>query len=328
MTSKQLLGLGLAAAAMIASCKDNGPTDPDPSQLQYDIDVRFFGPAMTASQQALFQNAAARIKQIVTGDIVAAGRPSQPVNLRDCDTVAVTTSIPIQEQIDDVIIYASIKDIDGAGKVVASAGPCFTRPTSVGTMTAIGLMFFDSADLNSISQGGSLQDVITHEMLHVLGVGTLWNTQPPTPAPSSWPHSPPFRSLLTDTNTTAPKYVGANARQGCIAAGGSTVCASFVPVEGLPEPRGTRDAHWRENTFNQEMMTGFIDATAPISGITIGSLQDLGFVVDASKADAYTVPATGFLPSMAMVRRDDWERVIYPVASILPNGRVIKTRLK
>jgi hypothetical protein len=328
MNQKQFLALGLVAVAMIASCKDNGPTDPDGTQLQYDIDVRFFGPAMSASQQALFQNAAARIEQIVTGDIVAAGRPSQPVNLRDCDTIAVTTSIPIQEQIDDVIIYASIKDIDGAGKVIASAGPCFTRPTSVGTMTAIGLMFFDSADLNSISQGGSLQDVITHEMLHVLGVGTLWNTQPPSPTPPSWPHSPPFRALLTDTNTSAPKYVGTNAREGCIAAGGTSVCATFVPVEGLPEPRGTRDAHWRENTFNQEMMTGFLDATSPISRITIGSLQDLGFVVDVTKADAYTVPSGGLLPSMALVRREDWERIIQPVASLMPDGRVIKTGLK
>ena len=326
MTPKHLLALSLVAVAMIASCKENGPTDPDPQG--YNIEVRFFGPAMSAPNQALFQNAAARIQQIVTGDIVAAGRPAQPVDLRQCDTVAVTTSIPIQEQIDDVIIYASIKDIDGPGKVLASAGPCFTRPTSVGTMTAIGLMFFDSADLNSISQGGNLQDVITHEMLHVLGVGTLWITQPPTPTPPDWPHSPPYRALLIDTNTTAPKYVGANARDGCIAAGGSSVCATFVPVEGVPEPKGTRDAHWRENTFNQEMMTGFIDATAPISRITIGSLQDLGFVVDVTKADAYTVPSGGLLPNLAMIRRDDWERIIRPVALLMPDGRVIKTGLK
>src|SRR5687768_8127364 len=133
MTPKRLLTLSLIAVAMIASCKENGPTEPD--SPGYDIEVRFFGPAMTASQQALFQNAAARIQQIVTGDIIAAGRPSQPVDLRQCDTVAVTTSIPIQEQIDDVIIYASIKDIDGPSKIIASAGPCFTRPTSVGTMT-------------------------------------------------------------------------------------------------------------------------------------------------------------------------------------------------
>lgn len=311
MLKRTLQATTLVALALAGSCKDSTPP-VDPSSLQYDIEVRFFGTPMSASQQALFTNAAARLVQIVKGDLVAAARPSQPVNLNDCPNV--TEDILIQEQIDDVIIYASIRAIDGAGQVLASAGPCFTRPTSAGAMTAIGVMSFDSADLNTLSQGGNLQDVITHEMLHVLGVGTLWANH----------------NLIADTGTSTPRYLGAQAKAGCIAVGGTVACANHVPVEGTPAPVGTRDAHWRENTFNQEMMTGFLDPSTPISAVTVGALKDLGFTVDDGAADAFTMPATGFLPrivggSMNAQFGPNWEQVIRPVAS-LEDGRVVPFR--
>ena len=291
----------------ITGCKEDPIPPVNQTQQQYDITLRFFGAAMTAGQQQLFQNAAARITQIIKGDIVNAA--ASPVNLNSCPNVE--ESIPINEEVDDVIIYASIRSIDGPGKILASAGPCFTRSTSVGDMTAIGVMSFDSADLNTLSAGGALQDVITHEMLHVVGIGTLWTSREP--------------DLVTDTGTATPKYNGVNARQACIAAGGTIACANYVPVEGTPEPVGTRDAHWRENTFNTEMMTGYLDPTSPISGITIGGLKDLGFSVDESKADAYTMPATGFLPTIsnAAIRRDDWEQIVRPVARLV-NGRAVR----
>ena len=313
MTKRVLLGAALACLAALPGCKED-PTPPvDPSKQQYDITLRFFGTPMSASDQQLFQNAAARITQIIKGEIVNAA--ASPINLNQCPNV--TESVPINEEVDDVIIYASIRNIDGPGKILASAGPCFTRSTSVGDMTAIGVMSFDSNDLGTLSAGGSLQSVITHEMLHVVGVGTLWTSREP--------------DLVTDTGTTTPKYIGANAKAGCLAAGGTIACSSFVPVEGTPEPPGTRDAHWRENTFNQEMMTGYLDPTSPISGITIGGLKDLGFTVDDTKADAFTMPPAGFLPSPsfgnAALRRDDWEQVIRPVGRLV-NGRVQKVYFK
>ena len=301
-----------AAALLVGgtSCKDNSPK-VDPTTRQYDITLRFFGTSMTAAQQQLFQNAAARLTTIIKGDIVAAAASS--INLNQCPNV--TESIPINEQIDDVIIYASIRSIDGPGKILASAGPCFTRATSAGDMTAVGVMSFDSADLNSLSSGGNLQDVVTHEMLHVVGIGTLWTSREP--------------DLVTDTNTTTPKYIGANARQACVAAGGTIICANYVPVEGTPAEVGTRDSHWRENTFDKELMTGFLDSPAPLSAITLGGLKDLGFTVDDSKADPYTVPATGFLPSMsnAAVRSTDWEQIVHPVGRLV-DGRVTKVFFK
>ena len=35
-------------------------------------------------------------------------------------------------------------------------------------------MSFDTADLDEMERKGTLNDVITHEMGHVLGIGTIW----------------------------------------------------------------------------------------------------------------------------------------------------------
>jgi len=73
-------------------------------------------------------------------------------------------------------------------------------------------------------------------------------------------------------------------------------------------------------------MTGFLDPNTPISAITVGALKDLGFTVDDSQPDAFTMPPTGFLPRiMNMSERygPNWEHVITPVGS-LEGGRAIR----
>ena len=55
---------------------------------------------------------------------------------------------------------------------------------------------------------------------------------------------------------------------------------------------GTARGHWNQNTYGDELMTGFLTGTnQPMSKLTVLSLKDLGYVVDASKADPYTIPA-------------------------------------
>ena len=36
-------------------------------------------------------------------------------------------------------------------------------------------MSFDTADLAQMAADGTLVDVITHEMGHVIGIGTIWD---------------------------------------------------------------------------------------------------------------------------------------------------------
>jgi hypothetical protein len=160
-------------------------------------------------------------------------------------------------------------------------------------------MLFDVDDLPGLASQGILQDVITHEMLHAVGFGTVWDT----------------KNLLLAGGTANSAFAGLRARQGCIDDGGTAVCANSVPVENDMIP-GTADAHWRESTFGPELMTGFVNhGPMPLSAITVGSLADLGYTVNPLAADPFVVPTLAqhdVVPSKAV----PWEIRIQP--KVLP----------
>lgn len=236
---------------------------------------------MTAAQRSFFANAAARVTSIVTTDVIDA-------QANDTLDISVACSLPeptiLHGIIDDVIIFAALDSLDGPGGVLAASGPCLTRNIAGAgqpevVIPAGGTMIFDTADVATLTGLGSFQEVVTHEMLHVLGFGTLWTD----------------RQLLQDSGTANPRYTGSQGRQRCVSVGGGNVCSVSVPVEATGGA-GTANSHWRESTFDKELMTGFIDQSPnPLSVITIGSLADLGYNVNFGAADPYTVPSSAAL---------------------------------
>jgi hypothetical protein len=220
----------------------------------FTIDVRFLG-GLTARQRAAFSRAADRWARVVVGDL-----PSAQVD---------------GETVDDVLILARGSAIDGAGQVLGQAGPTFLRPASAGAaalLPAKGEMSFDSADLAAMEADGTLDDVITHEMGHVLGIGTLWAR----------------KDLLAGSGSDDPRFIGA----GGVAEYATLThrAATGVPVENTGGP-GTREGHWRESTFGNELMSGFIAAPGnPLSRLTVASLADLGYQVDLDAAEPYALP--------------------------------------
>ena len=63
-----------------------------------------------------------------------------------------------------------------------------------------------------------------------------------------------------------------------------------MPVENTGGP-GTAGGHWRETVFRNELMSGFISAPGnPLSRVTVASLGDLGYVVDAGAGEPYELP--------------------------------------
>ena len=265
-------------------------------QSDYDIDVRFFGPEMTDAQKALFTNAAARIRAIVVGDVPDAQMVNTDVSA-DCGIAGLPT---LNETIDDLVIYASVQPIDGSGRILAEAGPCTFRPDAQGNLTAVGVMLFDSADVATMTTQGILQDVITHEMLHVVGIGTLWSTM----------------HLLTGEGTSVVSYFGTQGVAGCVNDGGTATCAQSVPVENNGVP-GTTDSHWRETTFGSELMTGYVNyGGMPLSAITVGSLGDMGYTVNPFAADPYRVPVSGSSQDRIPAPPAGWEK--RPIGRVMP----------
>ncbi len=276
-------------------------------QTDYAIDIRFVGPPMSDANKALFTNAAARISAVVTGDI-----PDVAVSNVSASNACGIQGLPtLNETIDDLVIFAAVADIDGPGKILAEAGPCLFRAPESGSFATVGVMLFDAADLESMSTRGILQDVMTHEMLHVVGIGTLWDV----------------KNLVEGVGTPASAYDGALARQGCVDDGGALLCSANVPVENNGVP-GTADAHWRESSFQSELMTGYVNLGGmPLSTITVGSLADMGYVVNPFAADPFRVPGTG--PSAVLVPgvSEGWEKPLASPGMLLrPDGSATPIR--
>ncbi|MFH1763166.1 MAG: leishmanolysin-related zinc metalloendopeptidase, partial [Gemmatimonadota bacterium] len=233
----------------------------------FQIDLEFLT-SLDPAYLAVFQDAAARWEEIIIGDIPDYGG-SLPAG--GCQ--------PVLEEggIDDVKIYVTVKPIDGSGGVLGRAGPCYYR-TVDGVFPLTGIMELDEADVADLQTAGLLDDVIVHEMGHILGFGTLWNAS--------------SNDFLVGGGTADPYFNGAGAVAAFNAAGGAARTDPKVPVENTGGS-GTRDAHWRESVHNTELMTGWIEgggAANPLSAITIASLADMGYTVDMSAADPYVLP--------------------------------------
>jgi hypothetical protein len=151
-------------------------------------------------------------------------------------------------------------------------------------------MRFDSDDLAMLESQGTLGSVILHEMMHVVGFGTIWRET--------------AIALLTGAGTADPYFTGAGARDSFLNHDGGSLYAGIpVPVENTGGT-GTADGHWRETVFRSELMTGWISvgSAAPMSRTTISSLGDIGYMVDVSRADPFDLAsAVRLLPERASV---------------------------
>jgi len=234
----------------------------------YDVSLRFIG-TMSDAEALAFVHAKERIEKIIVGDVPPITANFSVAQMANCGGVA------LQETVDDVVIFAEVKAIDGPGNILGQAGPCFVRSGS--RIPYLGHMEFDSADLAKLEANGTLESVILHEMMHVIGFGTIW----------------PDLAVLDTTSATDAFFTGTGARAAFKNQnGGSTYLGNPVPVENGFGP-STALVHWRETVLKSELMTGFISTGgAPLSATTIGSLADIGYAVDLTQAEPFNISFT------------------------------------
>jgi hypothetical protein len=240
------------------------------------IDIRYVG-SVSAAHAAAFTNARLRWQEIITGDLPPVLLDIPAGDCKDDEGNTLVDHPAINETIDDLLVYVEIEEIDGHGQILGSAGPCYIRGES--RLPVLGIMRFDSADLDSLQTRGLLHDVILHELGHVLGFPAVWKEEQ--------------FEFLAGEGTDNPYFTGSNAASRFQLAGGSLVDDIGVPVENTGGT-GTRDSHWRESVFGTELMSGFISTgNNHLSVITIASMQDIGYQVDFGAADAFTLPGQG-----------------------------------
>jgi hypothetical protein len=124
---------------------------------------------------------------------------------------------------------------------------------------------FDLYNIEELIERGTINEVILHEMGHVLGVGTLWETK--------------FNDLLDENN---------DYRVGTKATGVWSNLWGCVGTPPIEKGGGDQTAlgHWDEECLGDELMTGYGDDRL-ISKLTIASLDDIGYKVNYDVADIF-----------------------------------------
>lgn len=175
--------------------------------------------------------------------------------------------------VDDLLIGVGIQEMDGPGQVAGGGGPC--AADRLGNVR-VGVIVFDQADAELLIEMGSWEQAITHEIGHVLGLGTMWEYYQRLIPPAS--DSPPYYYMGENGNAALNTLLNTQDEKIIIEDKGG---------------RGTARAHWKENVYGSEVMTGHLQgdgAFMPLSLLSIRALEDLGYVVDVTKADPYEVP--------------------------------------
>jgi hypothetical protein len=231
---------------------------------QFDITVRFIGDGGTARQRDALTSAVERWRRVIAGD---AGTALLNVPAGECQSWLPT----VNENINDLLVYVRVASIDGAGKILGRAGPCYIKAAN--KLPFMGYLELDQDDLPLLLTERVLENVVLHEMGHILGIGTLWNYQ---------------RQLLVGAGGDDPYFKGMEAHTQLTSTIGFSYTGLGVPVENSG-PTGTRDVHWRRSVFANELMQGYVlPSIMPLSRITIASLTDLGYVTTMFGADSYT----------------------------------------
>ena len=263
--------LAVALIALLAACSDStGPSGTNVTGPQFTITVRYVdqippSPAVMAA----FDSATARWQGVIVDSV---GSIAVQIKAGACDP----SQPAVNETVKDLLILVhlqSLTDTVPGEETLGQSGPCLVRDP--GNIPVLGVMSLNSTTLASLTQNGLLNDVIKHEMAHLLGFGTVWDLD----------------KLAQDTTSQDPWFSGADA-QAAFHKALPTYTDKIVPVEASGGS-GTSLSHWRESVMTNELMTGFLNpGPNPLSATTIESMADLGYTVDVSVADPWPSPGT------------------------------------
>ena len=260
---------------------------PDPDT--FDIEIVWVGEELGGAYRMAFESAVERWERVITSDLTNQYLywSDLPTDADDIDDLFENGSEErIFGYIDDLTLYVQMESIDGEEGLLGFAGPVYTRTPS--HLPLLSAMVLDSDDLDDFTTV-AFQDLVLHEMAHALGFGTIWEDLDLLKNPSV--------DFFGDPITPSPDthFSGTNAITAFNGVGGGDYTGAKVPVENSEGGAGTRDSHWRDSVIGpNELMDGFGDPTQteldPLSLITIQSMADLGYIVDVTQADSYTLP--------------------------------------
>ena len=298
----------------------------------YNIDLISITP-MTETQAAAYRNAAERWMRVLAGTEL----PDMPVGAEIPVGCWDDVSDRRVDSVDDLLLVVAVGTFESAS-TIASAGSCRRHADSM--LPWMGRVKFNERYLAEIEADGGLEEVVLHEMGHTLGLGGYdWGQFDLLANPTlTWLWITVLHNPGEDTHFTGPL-----AAEAFDAAGGTNYTdGDKVPVENC-RGRGSGDTHWRElywsdkvkdsNCREGEILLGGelmsptynFGVRAPLSNITIQALADMDYTVNASQAEAYSLPEPGAEladPARTLDYGDDVTRG--PITLHDRNGRIVR----
>ncbi|SLN39910.1 hypothetical protein PEL8287_01965 [Roseovarius litorisediminis] len=243
---------------------------PDGASDGFNLELNFLGDAWTLDAMNAFAAAADYLSNLITAGLADDGA------------------------IDDLVIDVSLIDIDTIGGTIGQGRPTAVRSSDDATPDGLpvsGEIFVDTNDVDFLLSQGTLDDLALHEILHVMGMGTLWEV----PGVRDYLSDPVFVPDLTTRNPndgdTIITYTG-----GALDESGTT---PLVETEGSL-------GHWQEEAYGDELMTTVFNTSGNfLSQMSLDALKDLGYSVDdtvgAELATAIDLTASYSLDDFAIV---------------------------
>jgi hypothetical protein len=279
----------LAFASSVLGCGADASTEPPPSNgSTAQIEVRYASDISPVVDDAV-KAAAARWSQALSKDL-------GDFQLKSAAGECFVGEPQLNETHRNLLLFVTELQIDGRSGELAYTDVC--RLSSLDTLPIVAHIRIDRADLDSMVVRGVLQGVVMHEMAHALGFN------PKTYMPKD----------LAGGGTSDPTFHGASAI-GEFMKHGAWYTGTPVPLE-TAAGIGPREPHWRFTVFGDELMVGAVARgfKSPLSSITLGYFNDVGYTVDYSAADPYEVVplfgGTHVLPTASL--RDDLHQRMQP----------------
>ena len=141
------------------------PTGPDAESFEVTIDLVGSTSILSASDRQAFADAAGRWESVIGSGLSDIPKTSLPNGPR-------FTGCQYPTVIDDVYICVRVAADDGVGGTLGYASPSYQRSSD--GLTVAGYVNLDVDDVRSLISAGTFDDVFTHEIGHILGIGTYF----------------------------------------------------------------------------------------------------------------------------------------------------------
>ena len=249
------------------------PTPPAPD-TSFDIELVFVDD-FSPGHRALIEEAAEVWERVISGGVPDVDFAVYPFDSAEKDWFDrhswIGRLVIRDEVVDDVRLYVGRLPDDS--EVLGTGGPILVRGNS--SLPVLGNIRFHKDSFLRY-----LKDIAVHEIAHALGFHvSIWHALE-----------------LVDIDDPDPHFKGRGARSAFDVEGGWR-------WEGKKVPLAPDYTHWRESIFGDEVMTPYIDWDNGIfSATTLQAMGDLGYRVDPSQSEAYTLPGVG-KPAAAGTRR-------------------------